>query len=445
MDLRREARAFATIGNALNSAASLMFKGIIAPTAIMATLGVKKYLQTTEIGARQLGMSLMFLYRAWDQMLARIGKAIASHGELRAVVDKLKKFIDSIDDRKIMQMLSVAKWSAILFIMIKMVATIDMMTVAAKRLQAAFMIISGSKGFKSYAKAAEYPNKGGSGSQNFTNIGYGSFLGIIISNFGKFIKEFKSVINMMTAGGRSFSTLSDAWKNLSIALNYAGYKVTGVFYGFTKLGNVLGKVFGWLSVIGILFQAYNIGKDAENQISILNILGDTISTITNLFMILVTALEGLVSTVAELVSGLGHGIISAFKFAIGKETLPQVGERFDKLGNAWENYWNDWTEKINAYRDALPWNKGNSKSKKQDYMSFMGTGVRTVGFEDLNKQVQGSVFTNLLSESKQQTGYLRNISNKLNTPIGRGGSGSSTGDKATTAGVFRSDYDLKYI
>ena len=123
-NLRKQARAFSQIASGLNKAASVLFKTIVAPALLLGGLGVKKYMQSNEKGAAQLRTGVKGLTKSWDQFLGRVGRVIYNSGILTKVIDKLKKILDGLDDKKIGQLLNVAKWAAILWVMIKITAQI---------------------------------------------------------------------------------------------------------------------------------------------------------------------------------------------------------------------------------------------------------------------------------------------------------------------------------
>lgn len=117
--LRIEARALGTISRGLNQASAMLVKTIVAPLVTIGTLGVKKFMQTTDAGAVSLKKELKGLTGAWDQMLARIGAAIYRHGELSKIIAGITKFMNEMDERKILRILEIGKWAAILAIVTK--------------------------------------------------------------------------------------------------------------------------------------------------------------------------------------------------------------------------------------------------------------------------------------------------------------------------------------
>ena len=119
-DLRIQARALGTISRGLNQTSAMLVKTIVAPIVTIGTLGVKKFLQTTDIGAASLKKELKGLTGAWDQMLARIGASIYRHGELSKIIAGITKFMNEMDERKILRILEIGKWAAILAIVTKM-------------------------------------------------------------------------------------------------------------------------------------------------------------------------------------------------------------------------------------------------------------------------------------------------------------------------------------
>jgi hypothetical protein len=116
MNLRRQARNYKIIGFELGKISKAMFKYIVAPGVALGAAGVMKYMQTTEKGASLLRYSMVELRWSFDQFLARVGKTIYDSGILTKVINKLKDILDNLDAKKIMQIFTVVKWGAILYI-----------------------------------------------------------------------------------------------------------------------------------------------------------------------------------------------------------------------------------------------------------------------------------------------------------------------------------------
>lgn len=150
--LRKEARALGVIGGELNKIASTIFKFAVAPAIVLGTLGVKKFLETTDSGARELKKSLSGLHYAWDQLLARIGKAIYSNTALGRSIKELVKFINSIDEAKLMAMFDNVKLALFAFTLTKIVALLTQ-TVSGMIRTAAAMATIGALGDKVTTRA----------------------------------------------------------------------------------------------------------------------------------------------------------------------------------------------------------------------------------------------------------------------------------------------------
>jgi hypothetical protein len=136
-NLRKEARAFGIIGRDLNKIAATIFKFVVAPTIALGGLGVRKYMQTTEVGAKKLREAMAGLHHSWDQFLARVGRVIYNTGILSKVIERLRHFLNSLDDEKILRILNYAKWAAILGVITKMGGVIFTMTANILKFRAA--------------------------------------------------------------------------------------------------------------------------------------------------------------------------------------------------------------------------------------------------------------------------------------------------------------------
>lgn len=136
--LRAEARALGMIISGLNRFGSALTRAIVAPLTAISTLGVRKFLQTTDLGALELKKQLKGLTESWDQMLARIGAAIYRHTELSKIIQGIKNFMDSIDEKKIMKILEVGKWAAILLVVVRISSYILSWVQAVVKMEAAF-------------------------------------------------------------------------------------------------------------------------------------------------------------------------------------------------------------------------------------------------------------------------------------------------------------------
>jgi len=118
-NLRTEARALGTLSRGMAQVAATLTKAVVAPIVAMGTMGVKKFLQTTDFGAQSLRKELKGLTDSWNQMLARIGSTIYKSGELSKVIAGLKKIFDNITVKDILRVMEVGKWAAITAIIFK--------------------------------------------------------------------------------------------------------------------------------------------------------------------------------------------------------------------------------------------------------------------------------------------------------------------------------------
>ena len=110
-DLRKEAKAFGILGRELNKFSNDIFKFVVLPLTAIGTLGVRKFLQTTETGAALLRGEIYNLTKAWNQFLARVGEAIVQNTMLGKVIQGLSKFLGSLDTSRIRSLIDITKWA----------------------------------------------------------------------------------------------------------------------------------------------------------------------------------------------------------------------------------------------------------------------------------------------------------------------------------------------
>ena len=420
VSMRKDARAFGIIGREIGKVANLMFKTVVAPVAAISALGVHKFLKTTDAGANVLKNSFRELTLSWYQLLARIGAAVNKHGRLNEVVLKLKKFIDGIDEQKILRMLSIAKWTAILAVIMKITSQIFIWTSEIIRFRSALMWLNLGKGM---AKTAG----GIAGGTAAGQIG-GSLLGGVIGGAG---------VGGGIAGFKGFAFMSKLWKisaqlinessgkaastmtRLALVLDMAFPKFAISFIGvFTLVKNFvasLSKVAGWIALLIIPFDALvnvlNRNREAGEKLSKLGILWN-VSTMP------IRKLWNMVELVGSVMSFFTNTLTEGLEFLY---TALFDRKNLGKMFKQWADDWQEWWENL---RDIFRNFFGMASIKKDKKYEF-SSGTSTLAFEGLTKAAQE------MADKNEEINILKKIeentrkSNDNNAPINNGSRGSS--------------------
>lgn len=107
------------IGDSLNKTANNIFKYALAPMLAIGTLGVRKFMQTTESSAGHLNASILRLRYAFDQFLARVGKVLVEKFHLAEVIDKIASALERISPETIEKLVKAFAALALVFVSLK--------------------------------------------------------------------------------------------------------------------------------------------------------------------------------------------------------------------------------------------------------------------------------------------------------------------------------------
>jgi len=166
----QQARAFSIIGNTLNRVSGLILKAFLAPSIALGALGIRKYMQTTDAGAEKLRHSLLSLRNAWDQFLARVGKAISTSPIFQKTLERIKNLLNSLDNKKILQWLEAAKWAAIFYVITKITGEIFLWASYFDRIKKAALFIAGANVFGGAAGGAGGAVAGATGKAGIVGV-----------------------------------------------------------------------------------------------------------------------------------------------------------------------------------------------------------------------------------------------------------------------------------
>lgn len=462
--LKVEAKSLETIIRGVDKVANTMGKLIVAPIMTMATLGIKKFMATTDAGAYALKKQLYGLTWAWDQMLARIGAAIYKHGELGKLIEKIKHVLESIDERTIMRIFTVGKWALLLTTVMKIgtaiaswLPTIEKIIVATGKLAAnkgglfgagpggqtaAGSIMAQLLGASAGAAGgAAYANKG---SKTLTSLE---------EQLKKLQKQYVAETFLPSGKRRTGNIISDT--SQIDALKKEIQALTGVtgagaatwlssVKGFlAKVGSVA-KIFAVVSgaiaiVVGILSGLYSsiTGKEAK-LFSLMEVLGGIFTTIATVFEMIFKGLMSLgVYLSRNVVNILKGGIFTKAGRQFFGETLDMIRKSLldafsGTVGKFLYELFNPTEAK--QVEDA-------KKSKEPEQFSFGHKFMGSYGFAELNKvfqemALQGEVMA-IQKESNKLLGQIA-----ANTAKGPSDQGAAGRDTMTPPSVFTPQYAL---
>ena len=167
------------MSKAFNKSANFLSKTIIAPAIALGSLGVFKYLKTTDALARATNASIISLKISFNQLLFRIGETIIKKFKLIETMDKLRKVIDGLDEKKINTILDVVKWTAVSVIVMKLASGLLNAARAINTIRNGVIAMEGAKVGGAVATGAST----GIGS------GIGSGISLLIYSFREQIKK----------------------------------------------------------------------------------------------------------------------------------------------------------------------------------------------------------------------------------------------------------------
>jgi hypothetical protein len=442
-NLRKEARAFGIIGRDLNKIASTIFKFVVAPTIALGGLGVKKYMETTEVGAKKLREAMAGLHHSWDQFLARVGRVIYNSGILSKVIEKLSHFLNSLNDEKILRIINYAKWAAILGVITKIGGVIATMTSNILRFRAAL----GTLELLNLAKTGGLA------------VGEGGVISATAAGAAGKNATKQSVIT----GAATGATGIGLWQSL-IRLPKAMKGIESIGYNFTKYVHpeqtpqrlpFLKEIYGNLKQLwavsktrsqieripftgrgsmqhtrgfeGIAntIQANKVFSDLEPVLKIMRVLGTTLGFLWKAISKIIVPAE----IIAGLLRGLGFkfkdgtdliwsgikglwwaikgiAFIPSYVFKVLFSGFQSIGVilrniftgSFQQMADELENLWHDFTEELgiawgNWWTPLEKEQAGNIKSRerKAKDLQFMPKNITTTSFAGLQEAAQEMV------------------------------------------------------
>ena len=311
--LKVDAVALTNVMKGLDKVTSNLSKFVVAPAMAIATMGVKTYMKTTESGAFALSVQLRQLQYSWLQMLARVGEAIVKHTELTKIIEKLKKFIDSISEKQIMKFLDIAKWTAISVIVVKMAKSFfDMFTWANGVLKSmtALGLIGGAAAMEKRAVSGSQASKvlgesagglaGGLVGAGGSGLAAGIGAGIGTRNIAKeietkLLKDFKGLdpafakmvgeINSTKLGAKTVNTAaaSAAADAVTATATVAGASAALKSFfvklaGFIKLGGIIAGAVALLAGFISGVSSTVTGKESK-LLTLMDVIGKIFSAI----------------------------------------------------------------------------------------------------------------------------------------------------------------------
>lgn len=329
----------------------------LASIVAAGSLGIRKYLLTTDKGATQLRQSLAGLSRSWNQFLARMGRVIASSGTLQAIFKGLAKVLDSLDDSVIRLILNVATWTAVYNVVQKISKSI-----------AGWKMVSASN--VGTAAGAGTAARG-------ISIAGGLVGGAAI------LKVLKEMFRELAAGR---ATMIMGFRYLLIALKTRSMPGVGLSMGMFKnsmalgIGGILSAlriafIVPLLKIVGIVFLAFNVivgalrglGIEIKDITSVIGAIGTAFSWLGKAIETLALAIASGMELIVSMTLGVYKKIAQLFggeDYSFGKDLDEQAKRQRDKFNEIWGK-------------------KGDSK--------WLAQSVSTSSFADLNKAAQDMI------------------------------------------------------
>ena len=389
--LKKEARAFGTIGREIGKVANLLLLASGLGAGGLVWKGVKKYMETTEVGAKKLKESLNGLKESWNQFLARIGKVIVESGILEKVISKLKTLLDGMNSDKIKSFLDKAKWTFILGVILKITSEIFKWTKEVLSFTAAMKSINlmhggaGAVGANAAAGAVGGGvAAGGIGAIYNLQTG-GAAKGKIL---GWFMAEMSLAFNWFRTGlirlGQSMMYLTKGQG--SMAAVGTGIGLGNIWKSITIFGaalaDILGKILKFLIVFDILTGVLNaIGfkfKDGLDMIwSAIKTVGYTLELFSHV-----------VAANIEYLIDLLHPNIFGEKGAYQKR-LDEDQERSQKRRREiYEKYWGKPGEESGEKEEPFKW-------KSQGFGSSSFAGLNKAAQDFAGREVEKNLLTRI--------------------------------------------------
>ena len=381
--LRKESRALISVGREIGKVGELLMIASGLGAGGMLWEGIKTYMKTTEVGAEKLRQAMNGLHKSYEQFLARIGKAVTQSGLLAKVVERLKGFLDSLNEEKILKILNYAKWTAVLGVIMKITGELIKWTGEISKFQLHLSHLGIGGGLEA---------------------GIGGALG------GATPLMAKLMGSAMRSGPRTttgFQTVGGGGFFIPKQLSWLEKETKNLTTQFAKLGSVLGsiwnKVGGVLTFITKAFVVFDVLAGMVNAFGFkfedgFDLIWTVLKGIGRGFEFLTTALTIGGKAFMDLFADLGA-------LLAGDSSFSRLAEDQKALGNAWDALWG----KTKATKDEpMAWlNKGTSKS------SF--TGLIDAAQEMITKENEIKILERIAEATEKTadkvTAPISNVSN----------------------------------
>ena len=399
-DLNKEISAYRTIGNRLANISATLLKSIVLPASALGGSGIWKYMQTTEKEASRLRLALGGLRYSWDQFLARIGRVITNSKVLSGVIEKLKGFLDNLDDKKISKLIDKAVWGFALFAVTKI---LSMIVLAVKEL------IIMKKELLELAAFSEISKMGGV-SGSLRGLG-----GQKLSPLGRRAIEIRNASGGKMPMGHALSAAEKEIGSAGVAgassVLVSNFKSMGIaFLKFIpKIAKFAVSLTLWIVMLEAVFRG--IGLTSKDLANALSALGTAVKWISYFFTVFVGVLEIGIAAIVEVIKTL------AVVFGGEGGSITRLNDQIQTVFKRME--------------EARPWENKDSKSKD---MRFLGQSTSAVSFSGLNATMQSMItLENEMKSRRDNTEAIREntAAVKAATPVSNGATGSYTNNNPT--------------
>ena len=398
--LKKESRALTFVGKEFSHIGNMLIAGGLMGKAL-GGLGVAKYLKTTEVGAEQLKGSIDELKKSYDQFLARVGKVIVKSGVLEKSMAMLKKFLDSLNEKKIEAILNYAKWMLIYGVIFKITGLLIGWSGHILKLIGHLDVLARSNIFKKTVVSAGANTAGNVAG----GVAGGLTAGVVVSLKSAF-NWFKDLRAMSKMGEELFEHTSwmTKFKHLFQDIIEVFRTLFPGLARFSKLFPILGKIAGWFALLLIpldaLLNVINRHKDAGDKLTKLGVLWDVttlpIRKLWQTIMVIGNVIEFFTNTLTEA--------FEAFFTLFDPSKWEQL---FTDWTATWEEWWKDFKNNI---KKLFGFKVGEEKNDK---FKWKAEKIGSTSFEGLVKMAQDFVTDENTRVLKDNTAELRKLNEAL--------------------------------
>lgn len=428
-DYNRNIANLKRTANEFNKISVLLFRGLVAPAIALGTLGLRKYLQSTDDGATELSLALRALSKEWDQVLAKVGKYLTGSENLAEATNKITTALKSIKKEDISAFFDIAKIALFTFTLIKLTSVALRMAAAWATLKK--ILIFEPAHAKYLKELAAYnalpPEKRGFGfgsvktkepvAPNIATMGIASImpsLNNLKSGLDKIILKFNNATTMFKAAVLEFAI--STWHNISrkgfggaaagmaksgvdaALLGGAGFLLKTLDF-FKKLWIAFGGLAKMLLKLTIIFEVLRgvltgLGVTSEVLKSTISFVLALIKSIWAPIVALFETFTQIIFSIADVITSFIKGIFTGSPI----KTLMDALGRFDKgMKEIGDNLWKSWRG---------TWSKGG---KSDDFSFKKDRTVASSSFEGLIKAAQDMVNKDV--KQQEMINVLKQIDN----------------------------------